>query len=84
MKENRDGRFYYPEQWNEADKRLLEWLDGKVKEAREAYEGGCSRSKAPRHTDIALGRLRAYKRVRAKILDRHADPERVLDTNGER
>jgi hypothetical protein len=53
-----------------------EWLTEKAEEYREAYHDG-PRSETPRQTDVALGRLRAFRDARAEFLDRKRD----ADTN---
>ena len=58
-----------------------EWLSEKVEEWREVYKDG-PRSENPRQSDIALGRLRAFRDARIEYLNRTIDTE-PPQTDGE-
>lgn len=51
------------------DQSFGEWLTGKLEGARGRYHDG-PRSENSRQSDIALGRLRAYRDARTEYLNR--------------
>jgi ribosomal protein L37E len=54
-----------------------EWLTEKLQEASDSYRGG--RSENPRQSDIALGKLRAYRNARTEYLNRKQNPSSCGD-----
>lgn len=55
----------------ESEGSFAEWLDEQVEAARDKYKSG-PRSENKRGTDIALGKVRAFKTVREEYLKHQA------------
>lgn len=59
---------------SDSEREFVEWLTERMESAMETYHDG-PRSENPRQTDIALGKIRAFRAAREEYLERslHTD-----------
>lgn len=58
---------------------FVQWLTTELEAAQDTYKSG-PRSENPRQTDIALGKIRAYKSVRTQYLTQNLPTETDSET----
>jgi len=59
---------------SDTEQSFYEWLTEKIEDARDTYEAA-PRSENPRQTDIAFGKIRAYRKARTEYLNREVATE---------